>query len=115
MFMGSGFAFGAIPTQIIIALVLTAATAWMLKHTRMGRELYVVGANPSAAKFSGLKAESWALSFRERWRLLRESFISGGSARRRRRSETSSIFSASAPWPSEASPLRAAQEAHGAL
>lgn len=49
MFMGSGFAFGAIPTQIIIALVLTAATAWMLKHTRMGRELYVVGANPSAA------------------------------------------------------------------
>ncbi|MEY8393608.1 ABC transporter permease [Lachnospiraceae bacterium 45-P1] len=57
MFMGSGFAFGAIPTQIIIALVLTAATAWMLKHTRMGRELYVVGANPSAAKFSGLKAE----------------------------------------------------------
>lgn len=57
MFMGSGFAFGAIPTQIIIALVLTAATAWMLKHTRIGRELYVVGANPSAAKFSGLKAE----------------------------------------------------------
>lgn len=57
MFMGSGFAFGAIPTQIIIALVLTVATAWMLKHTRMGRELYVVGANPSAAKFSGLKAE----------------------------------------------------------
>ncbi len=57
MFMGSGFAFGAVPTQIIIALVLTAATAWMLKHTRMGRELYVVGANPSAAKFSGLKAE----------------------------------------------------------
>lgn len=57
MFMGSGFAFGTIPTQIIIALVLTIATAWMLKHTRMGRELYVAGANPNAAKFSGLKAE----------------------------------------------------------
>ncbi|MGI5947136.1 MAG: ABC transporter permease [Lachnospiraceae bacterium] len=57
MFMGSGFAFGKIPTQIIIALILTVATAWMLKHTRMGRELYVVGANPSAAKFSGLKVE----------------------------------------------------------
>lgn len=57
MFMGSGFAFGVIPTQIIIALVLTLATAWMLKRTRLGRELYVVGANPSAAKFSGLKVE----------------------------------------------------------
>lgn len=57
MFMGSGFAFGRIPTQIIIAAVLTAVTAWMLKHTRIGRELYVVGANPSAAKFSGLKVE----------------------------------------------------------
>lgn len=57
MFMGSGFAFGKIPTQIIIALILTVATAWMLRHTRMGRELYVVGANPSAAKFSGLKVE----------------------------------------------------------
>lgn len=57
MFMGSGFAFGSVPTQIIIALVLTAVMAWMLKHTRMGRELYVVGANPNAAKFSGLKAE----------------------------------------------------------
>lgn len=57
MFMGSGFVFGVIPTQIIIALVLTVITAWMLKHTRVGRELYVVGANPSAAKFSGLKVE----------------------------------------------------------
>lgn len=57
MFMGSGFAFGKIPAQIIIALILTVATAWMLRHTRMGRELYVVGANPSAAKFSGLKVE----------------------------------------------------------
>ena len=57
MFMGSGFVFGVIPTQIIIALILTVATAWMLKHTRVGRELYVVGANPSAARFSGLKVE----------------------------------------------------------
>lgn len=57
MFMGSGFLFGTIPTQIVIALVLTVATAWMLKHTRAGRELYVVGANPHAARFSGLKVE----------------------------------------------------------
>ena len=56
-FMGSGFIFGKIPTQIIIALILTLGTAWMLKHTRIGRELYVVGANPSAARFSGLKVE----------------------------------------------------------
>ncbi len=57
MFMGSGFIFGVIPTQIVIAVVLTVATAWMLKHTRMGRELYIAGANPNAARFSGLKVE----------------------------------------------------------
>ena len=57
MFMGSGFVFGVIPTQIVIAVVLTVATAWMLKHTRMGRELYIAGANPNAARFSGLKVE----------------------------------------------------------
>lgn len=55
--MGSGFVFGVIPTQIVIAVVLTVATAWMLKHTRMGRELYIAGANPNAARFSGLKVE----------------------------------------------------------
>lgn len=57
VYMGSGWVFGTIPTPIIIALVLTAATAFMLKHTRTGREIYVVGANPEAARFSGLKVE----------------------------------------------------------
>lgn len=57
VYMGSGWVFGIIPTPIIIALVLTAATAFMLKHTRTGREIYVVGANPEAARFSGLKVE----------------------------------------------------------
>lgn len=57
MFMGSGWVFGVIPTPIVIALVLTLATAFMLKYTRTGREIYVVGANPEAARFSGLKVE----------------------------------------------------------
>lgn len=56
-FMGSGYVFGVIPTQIIIALALTFIMAWMLKHTILGRELYVVGSNPNAARFSGIRVE----------------------------------------------------------
>ena len=56
-FMGSGYVFGVIPTQIIIALALTFIMAWMLKHTVLGRELYVVGSNPNAARFSGIRVE----------------------------------------------------------
>lgn len=56
-FMGSGYVFGVIPTQIIIALALTFIMAWMLKHTILGRELYVVGSNPNAARFSGIRVD----------------------------------------------------------
>ena len=56
-FIGSGRIFGVIPTQIVIALFFTLLAVFLLKCTRMGRELYITGANPAAARFSGIKVD----------------------------------------------------------
>jgi len=56
-FIGSGRIFGVIPTQIVIALLFTLLAVFLLKCTRMGRELYITGANPAAARFSGIKVD----------------------------------------------------------
>ena len=53
-FIGSGRVFGIIPTQVLIAIFFTLLVAYILKATRVGRELYISGANPSAAVFSGI-------------------------------------------------------------
>ena len=53
-FMGSGFVFGVVPTQIIIAAILTIIMAFVLKRTKTGRELYIVGTNPEAANYAGI-------------------------------------------------------------
>lgn len=53
-FIGSG-RIGPIPTPIIIAALFTLLANFILKHTTFGRELYIVGANPEAARFSGIK------------------------------------------------------------
>ena len=55
LFVGTGRLFNTIPMPIIIAGFLTVFVAIILKRTRIGRELYVVGANATAAKFSGIK------------------------------------------------------------
>ena len=55
LFLGSGKAFGVIPMPVVIAGILVVAVQIMLKRTRIGRELYIVGTNPKAARFSGIK------------------------------------------------------------
>ena len=40
---------------IIIALIITLASMLILKRTIIGRQVYVIGANESAARFSGIK------------------------------------------------------------
>ncbi|MGM9521985.1 MAG: ABC transporter permease [Oscillospiraceae bacterium] len=54
-FLGSGL-IGKIPVPIIIAALLTLLTVFILKKTTLGRRLYIVGANPEAARFSGIKS-----------------------------------------------------------
>lgn len=53
-FIGAGRV-GPIPTPILIAALFTLLANFILKHTTFGRELYIVGANPEAARFSGIK------------------------------------------------------------
>lgn len=53
-FIGAG-RIGPIPTPIIIAALFTLLANFILKRTTFGRELYIVGANPEAARFSGIK------------------------------------------------------------
>src|SRR5258708_3783562 len=51
--LGQGF-LGPIPVQLLILLVLAVLTHTILTRTRFGRQVYAIGGNPLAAKFSGI-------------------------------------------------------------
>ncbi len=50
---------GAIPVPVILFLVLTALLWFVLEHTRWGRALYAVGANPEAARLAGIRVRTY--------------------------------------------------------
>lgn len=52
-FFGTGTVLG-IPSMLVMALVVVAATGWIAMHTPLGRRLYALGSNPSAAVLAGL-------------------------------------------------------------
>lgn len=52
-FIGSGYWLG-IPVPIYLMLGFFAAGALFARHTRHGRELFAIGANPVAARLSGI-------------------------------------------------------------
>lgn len=54
-YLGSGY-IGKIPVPVVVAAVLTLLTTFILKKTPIGRQLYVVGENAEAARFSGIKS-----------------------------------------------------------
>lgn len=43
-----------LPNLIIVAVVVAAAVYFFLNYTRAGRDIYAVGSNPGAARFSGI-------------------------------------------------------------
>lgn len=53
LFIGKGKLWG-IPTPVIITVVLIVVVGFILKKTVVGREIYYVGSNLSAAKYSGI-------------------------------------------------------------
>lgn len=55
-YIGRGVALG-IPVPIWIMAALVIASSLFLKYTTLGRSIYAVGANPSAAKVSGIRAD----------------------------------------------------------
>lgn len=55
-FLGVGNVFG-IPTPIIVMLLFWSLAYTLLRRTTFGRSLYAVGANPEAARMSGIKKD----------------------------------------------------------
>lgn len=53
LFLGQGRILG-IPVNVIIMVVLLAATSFLLNRTYLGRFFYAVGDNPEAAKLTGI-------------------------------------------------------------
>ena len=45
-----------ISTLILVALVVVALSAFLLRQTSFGRQIYAIGSNPAAAQFYGLNA-----------------------------------------------------------
>ena len=53
---GSGAnALGPIPLPVVIMVVLAALTWFFLSHTKWGRIMYAIGANPEASRLAGVK------------------------------------------------------------
>lgn len=52
-FLGAGYV-GGIPTPVITMFIVFFACVLFLNRTRLGRHVYAVGGNPTAAKFSGI-------------------------------------------------------------
>ena len=59
--LGRGY-FLEIPMPIWIVLVIAVILGWLLKYTTLGRSLYGIGANPRAAKASGIKVSRTLVS-----------------------------------------------------
>jgi rhamnose transport system permease protein len=58
---GQGYVAGLIPREFIVLLVFAAGFALLLHGTRFGRRLYAIGANPVAARFSGIPVDRYRL------------------------------------------------------
>ncbi|MGC4018104.1 MAG: hypothetical protein QM793_01925 [Muricomes sp.] len=52
-FWGSGRVFG-IPMIVIVFIIIAVLSWFILVHTRFGKSLYAIGANPQAAKVAGI-------------------------------------------------------------
>lgn len=54
-YLGAGYV-GKIPVPIVVAGLMTLFVWFIFRFTALGRKLLVVGANPEAARFSGINA-----------------------------------------------------------
>lgn len=58
--IATGKLFG-ISNLVIIAIIIYAAAAYFINHTRVGRRIYAVGSNPQTAEISGLPRQRMIL------------------------------------------------------
>ena len=50
-----------IPNPILIAAAIALIVAYVLRYTRVGRQLYAIGSNPEAARLAGLRSDRLVL------------------------------------------------------
>jgi rhamnose transport system substrate-binding protein len=55
LFLGQGYIFGGIPTQLIIFVIAIFSIFWMLQRTAFGRSLYAIGYSQEGARHAGIK------------------------------------------------------------
>ncbi len=53
-FVGAGY-IGAVPTPVVILVIVLLITGLIMNRTKLGRYIYAVGGNAQAAEFSGIK------------------------------------------------------------
>jgi rhamnose transport system substrate-binding protein len=54
LFLGQGYVFGIIPTQLFILVVAIAGFWWWLHRTIYGRSLYAIGFSSEGARYAGI-------------------------------------------------------------
>jgi ribose transport system permease protein len=54
-FIGSGYIADVIPVPVVYLIIIVAVSSFIMNRTRLGRHIYAVGGNSTAAKFSGIK------------------------------------------------------------
>jgi rhamnose transport system permease protein len=57
-YLGQGYVFGVVPLQLLVFVVVAILAAVVLRRTIVGRYVYSIGNNKTAAKFSGLPVEN---------------------------------------------------------
>ena len=55
LFLGQGYVWGIIPTQLFIFVPAAAAVWWWLHRTGFGRSFYAIGFSQEAARYAGIK------------------------------------------------------------
>ncbi len=58
---GQGALFGLIPYEFIIFLIFAGIFGFVLHFTTIGRRIFAIGNNPTAAKFSGIQVQRYRL------------------------------------------------------
>lgn len=57
LFLGQGYLFGVIPTQLLVLVAAIAAFGWMLHRASFGRALYAIGHSAEGARYAGIRVE----------------------------------------------------------
>jgi rhamnose transport system permease protein len=60
--LGQGYVFKYLPIVFVVFLVLAALVGFVLARTRLGRNLYAIGNNPEAARYSGIPVNRYRLA-----------------------------------------------------